>query len=949
MNREGSPHGPGFARRVRAILAGQMGWRIGAVAAAVLFISGGAGGAAELPRPAFDLRIVSQQPLQEIEAGATVPVALVVANDGAEPWPPDSGYFLSYHWFDEHGSPVVWDGRRTAFEAVVGAGAEVPLIASVEAPREPGRFALVWDVVREGELWVSDQDPTPVEPVAVGVVAGHAFAVVGGRAPRVMVSGGETTVQLAVRNDGARTWPAGDTFALSYHWLDRDGAMVNREGRRGAVAAPVGPGETADLAVVVVAPGESGVFRLQWDMVEEGVCWFSDRAAQPPPSHRVMVVADVVADPGWWAVFSLLTAGLAASVLVRGGPGLLVSSLAVADVFWCAGSLVVKQGSVLVSAGTTATADGQALMVGGAAALALGLLLVPAKWRGWSCWLVVAVGTFVLWSDTVYLRFFGDLPAPGAFAGLGQLGRVEASVRSLVERGDLWLWADLLPGMVLAIASSRLGRKANRHTRRVAAAVLATAVAWGAVAAVGLAARQPQLLRQVFRRVLVAREIGVLNLHAVDLGRWAESSLAAQELDPERYDAVVAWFRDRAPLRAGVGPFFGAAAGDNLIMIQVESLQGFVIGLEVEGREVTPFLNRWAEEALWFSNVTDQTAQGRSSDSELATQVSLLPSSGGTAAFRRAGNDFTGLAEILSGRGYTTLSAVPYDGSFWNRRTTHRAYGYAESLFVEDFSPGESVGWGLSDRDFLDQAGRRLAGLDQPFAAYLLTLSLHHPFEGFPEHLEVLDVGRWAGTPFGNFLHTMHFFDASLASFMEELELSGLAGSTVVAVWGDHDAGFPWRPEIASVMGASHDPEGWYLSQEVPLFIRVPGAQELRGERKTVAGHVDVAPTLLALLGVDPAPYAFVGRNLLGGPGNRQVVGEYGCWRDDHLLFLQGDGTLGDGACIDLATTTRVGPERCAEGFSAARREVEISAAVLDLDLQGRIHGELAPAAEGPQ
>jgi phosphoglycerol transferase MdoB-like AlkP superfamily enzyme len=379
-------------------------------------------------------------------------------------------------------------------------------------------------------------------------------------------------------------------------------------------------------------------------------------------------------------------------------------------------------------------------------------------------------------------------------------------------------------------------------------------------------------------------------------------------------------------------------------MIQVESLQGFVIGLEVEGQEVTPFLNRWAEETLWFSNVTDQTAQGRSSDSELATQVSLLPSSGGAAAFRCAGNDFTGLAEILAGRGYTTLSAVPYDGSFWNRRATHRAYGYAESLFVEDFAPGESVGWGLSDRDFLAQAGRRLAGIERPFAAYLLTLSLHHPFEGFPKNLEVLDVGRWAGTPFGNFLHTMHFFDTSLASFMEELERSGLAGSTVVAVWGDHDAGFPWRPEIASAMGASHDPEGWYLSQEVPLFIRVPGAQELHGERKIVAGHVDVAPTLLALLGVDPAPYAFVGRNLLGVPGDPPVVGEYGCWRDDHLLFLQGDGSLGDGACIDLATTMRVPAESCAEGFSAARTEVEVSEAVLEHDLQGRIQEELALA-----
>jgi phosphoglycerol transferase MdoB-like AlkP superfamily enzyme len=517
----------------------------------------------------------------------------------------------------------------------------------------------------------------------------------------------------------------------------------------------------------------------------------------------------------------------------------------------------------------------------------------------------------------------------------------------LTELSDLWLWADLLPGVVLVIASFGLGRTASRYTRRVAAAVLVTIIAVGTVAASRLANRQPQLLHQVFRRVLVAREVGVLNLHAVDLGGWAVRSLTAQELGPERYDAVVGWFRDRAPLRAGVGPSFGAAAGGNLIMIQVESLQGFVIGLEVEGQEITPFLNRWAEEALWFSNVTDQTAEGRSSDSELATQVSLLPFSGGAAAFLRAGNDFTGLAEILTGRGYTTLSAVPYDGSFWNRRATHRAYGYAESLFVEDFAPGESVGWGLSDRDFLDQAGRRLAGIHRPFAAYLLTLSLHHPFEGFPKNLEVLDVGRWAGTPFGNFLHTMHFFDTSLASFMDQLERSGLAGSTVVAVWGDHDAGFPWRPEIASAMGASHDPEGWYLSQEVPLFIRVPGALDLHGERETVAGHVDVAPTLLALLGIDPAPYAFVGRNLLGLPGDPPVVGEYGCWRDDQLLFLQGDGSLGDGACIDLATTMRVPAESCAKGFSAARTEVEVSEAVLEHDLQGRIHEELALAGGG--
>ncbi|MCJ7753045.1 MAG: LTA synthase family protein, partial [Thermoanaerobaculales bacterium] len=727
------------------------------------------------------------------------------------------------------------------------------------------------------------------------------------------------------------------------------GSVVDREGRRGAVTAPVGSGETAEVSVVVVAPRRAGPYRLQWDMVEEGVCWFSDLTDEPLPSFSVLVVTDVFADPAWWAVFSLLMAAVAVSALGRGGSGLVASWLAEADVFWCAGSLVVKQGTVLATAGALATGGGRAMMAGSAAAVALVLLFAPGRWRSWSCWLVAAMGALVLWVDTVYLRFFGDLPGPGAFAGVGQLGRVEASVRSLMEVRDLWLWADLLPGVVLVLASYHLGRRVGPRPRRMAAAVLAVVVVVGVVAGARLAIRQPRILQQVFRRAQVAREIGVLNLHTVDLAGRAARVVEVEELDPKRYDTVSGWFRDRAPLRAGSGPSFGAAAGSNLIMIQVESLQGFVIGLEVEGVEVTPFLNRWAEEALWFSNVTDQTAQGRSSDSELATQVSLLPSSGGAAAFRYPGNDFTGLAEILAGRGYTTLSAVPYDGSFWNRRSTHRAYGYAESLFVEDFAPGESIGWGLSDRDFLDQVGRRLAEIERPFAAYLLTLSLHHPFEGFPEHLEVLDVGPWDGTPYGNFLHTMHFFDSSLAGFMAGLERSGLADSTVVAVWGDHDAGFPWQPEIAAALGESHDPEGWYLSQEVPLFIRVPGSPELRGERKTVAGHVDVAPTLLALLGVDPAPYAFVGRNLLASPGDPPVVGEYGCWRDGDLLFLQGDGSLADGICIDLATMTRVAANVCGEGYSAARETVEISSLVLDHDLQGQLHEELARLEEVTQ
>jgi phosphoglycerol transferase MdoB-like AlkP superfamily enzyme len=437
---------------------------------------------------------------------------------------------------------------------------------------------------------------------------------------------------------------------------------------------------------------------------------------------------------------------------------------------------------------------------------------------------------------------------------------------------------------------------------------------------------------------------GVLNLHLMDLGGAVVGSVVRSELDEAEYLDAVRYFDRRRALRAGSGPLFAAAEGRNLVMIQVESLQAFVVGFRIGGREVTPFFNSLAAANLWFANVTDQTEEGRSSDSELATQVSLLPPDRGAAAFLYASNEFTGLASVLEDHGYSTMSAVPFDGSFWNRRTTHRAYGFGRSLFVGDFEAGETIGWGLNDRDFLSSAARRLAALDEPRCAYLLTLSLHHPFEGFPEGRKVLDVGDWEGTPFGNYLHTMRFFDDALAQFFSELDGAGLLDSTVIAVWGDHDAGFEWRPEVASAIGTSADTRGWYLTQQIPLVIQAPGVPGSGGPLEVPAGHADVAPTLLALLGVDPGPYAFLGRNLLGAPGPGPVIGEHRCWRDATHLYLRGGPALANGECIELATMEAVAPEACASGFEEARRQAEVSSLVLDHDLQRRIHHSMTEA-----
>jgi len=565
--------------------------------------------------------------------------------------------------------------------------------------------------------------------------------------------------------------------------------------------------------------------------------------------------------------------------------------------------------------------------------------LAGRKVRPWLAWAAGLLMITVFVADRIYLRFFNDLPSIGSLSTMGQTDEIGQSIISLFTAGDVLFLVLGLAGGGVVWAVRMIDCPAPSLRRRVATA----AVIW-MVAGTGLwwAAERP-IHRQVFRRVFVARDIGVTAAHILDFSRAALGGLRQTTVSDAEIDRLERWFRETADDRRGEGPAFGAARDLNVVMIQAESVQAFVVGMEIGGRLVMPHLTRWATEGLWFSQVADQTGHGRSSDAELITQTSLLPLADGAAAFKTASNSYTSLAQVLAEQGYQTISAVPFDRAFWNRGITHRAYGYEISLFSPDFEPGRKIGWGLNDRDFLGQMGDRLIELPRPFCAWMLTLSLHHPFEGFPDDLEELDVGRWSGGPVGEYLHTMHYLDQALGDLESRLEAAGLLDKTVIVVWGDHDAGFEWRPDIAALMGFSPDQIGWYRSQRVPLIIKAPHRLELTGLIERPAGHVDVAPTVASLLGIDGSRFAWMGRNLLGSPGDAPVVGEYDCWTTRTNLFLQGDdGTLEGGQCLDRPELDRQPAGECGTAFETARGRIAVSQRVLRFDLQQRLTARLA-------
>ncbi len=912
------------------------------------------------PEPASHaLDVVGHELPATFDIGDTLVVTVQLRNQGTATWRAEERYSASSHWFFSDGKVRDYEGPRTPIPGPVATGQVVSVDLVVKVPAEPGVYLLQWDVVQDHVCWISRRDPTPAERLRIVVRESHAFTVGESKIPGWMGVDGQTTVELVLQNDGNTTWPEGGTCNLSYHWLTSDGKTAVREGLRTPMPTTVYPGESTTVAAILRAPPTSGPFLLQWDMVDEGVCWFTQTDTTPAIEQPVRVVPVRILWLIGLATVTLLLAG-ATVVVSRRNPAArewVIGTFALADLLWIAPSLLSKEWLAFALTDLHPTSRAAWVIAGGPLAVLLLLLVLPRRIRPWCTWAAAAAVALLLTADVVYFRYFGDLIAVATFDAAGQTGDVGESIWALLKAEDLGLWIDLLPGLALAIAVARLqatrppGSALGRARLVLAGLALLLSIPAGVTMGRALFASKGPFT-QVFRNAFVARELGMINFHVHDLATHLHRSLFRPRLDDQEFAEVVDWFRQRRPQRDGRGPWFGAAHFKNLLMVQVESWQRFVVGLQVNGQEVTPNINRWLEAdppngIFWFPHISDQTHHGRSSDCELSTQVSLLPLSSGAAAFRYAKNDFTGLAEILAQHGYHTLSTVAFKGSFWNRQHAHPAYGYAKSLFADFFAPGENIGWGLSDRDFLAQMVTELKDTQRPFCAFLITLSLHHPFIGFPEHHKKLDVGKWEGTPFGNYVHTMHFFDSALASFTAALAAEGMLEDTMIVLWGDHDAGLGWEWEMAQAIDGRWHVLDWYLTERVPLIIRLPGRPQAGGEMAIAGGQTDIAPTVLGLLGIDPAPYAFLGRNLLGAPGDEAVVGAQQSWLDSKYLFRPEGTTLDEGECYDLATRQKVAIAECAAGYQAARRQQEISRQVLVHDLQQRIHDLLA-AEQGP-
>lgn len=544
------------------------------------------------------------------------------------------------------------------------------------------------------------------------------------------------------------------------------------------------------------------------------------------------------------------------------------------------------------------------------------------------------VVSIVALADLIHASYFGCLVPVRRLAQVRMLDDIALATRSQWRPGYLWSLADLLPVMLVLGVAWRMRPPGMTLSGRWRAAALVFTAGLICLAPAANLVRQHDGGAAEFVGVQgeLATFIGLLPYHVMDAALTAQEALTVSPATNRTQ--LTEWFGEHRARTARRSPLFGAAAGLNVIQVSAESLQAFPIGLRVAGQEITPALNALAQESLYFTRFYDQTNLGTTSDAEFLTHQSLYPLADDVVAEGYNGNHWRGSAAILAERGYHTLSACGAAPGFWRMDAMHPGFGFSTSYFEAFYHSTEPAGsWNwIPDADFLEQNVELLRRQEPPFFAYFLTSSNHDPYD-VPAAARDLDLSSLTDETLARYLHSVHRFDRDFGTFVTRLKAEHILDHTMLVVYGDHHGFLEDSPDLARLLGfeGSDTLAFWKVRKRVPLFIRLPGGAQA-GTRDTVAGHLDVAPTIRSLLGVPPDNEVSMGRDVSGGD-SELVVFRDGSFVDRDTYFINNFGPIERSRCYASQTGLPTPCAPLAGRRAEARRRLRLSDRIVRGDL----------------
>lgn len=578
-------------------------------------------------------------------------------------------------------------------------------------------------------------------------------------------------------------------------------------------------------------------------------------------------------------------------------------------------------------------------------------LLLPGRLRRFSLLLLNLALSLLLLTDVLYMRYYADLFTLRNLGLSAQAGEISDSIAALLRPSDIKYFIDI---PLFALFSCLLTR-GNAWTRPsfLRSAVLGVLFAAGIGGVLWKIADYnrtvPGALKSLWDRPAVAIGTGTLVYHVADVRNIVQERLSRRKLDAGEIQTISDWLSSREADREKTNResrTFGTMRGKNLIVIQVESLQNFVVGLSLGGKEVTPNINHLCGESLYFPLAYNQTASGNSCDSEFMVNTSLYPTANGVAFMRFAGHSYHSLGSELKSLGYHTIALHGDRPGFWNRGHMYPALAFDRYISKNEFEKSEAIGLGMSDRAFFEQSMRYLTELRDrgaPFYAFLVTLTSHYPFDFRPLKEQVTDIelGTLEGTLLGNYLRSIRYTDRQLGRFVESLERENLLNSSVLVIYGDHPAIPGGGEALGKLLGRDLSTAASQRTlQSIPIMIRLPRG-ELAGVRKIPTGQMDIGPTIASLLGFS-IPTSF-GRDLLDPalhPEEKVVIFRNGSYVKGSVWIRSSSEQA-----VDLKSGREKEYAGYAQTTSDVAKELGFSDVLLEHNMSFKIKRELPPTS----
>lgn len=343
-------------------------------------------------------------------------------------------------------------------------------------------------------------------------------------------------------------------------------------------------------------------------------------------------------------------------------------------------------------------------------------------------------------------------------------------------------------------------------------------------------------------------DMSPLGYHGYDIYFYSDKNKMLTQDDKNNIEN---WFNDNKESLPD-NKYKGMLKGKNLIAIQVESLENFVINQKVYGQEITPNLNKLLSKSLYFNNIYEQNNSGTSSDCDLLVNTSTFPIREGTTVYSYPWSKYNTLQELLKKRGYTSISTHAELPGSWNWAEMHKSFEADKILDIGVYNQDEKIGLGLSDESYLKQISEKLKDQNSPFYAFMTTLTSHGPFD-MPEDKKYLKLPKELDeNMLGAYFQAVRYTDDAIGKFLNELEKNNQLDNTVVMIYGDHCGVHKFYED--KIVDSPLEGDWWKDNHKrIPYIIY---SKDLEPEVISKAGgQSDFLPTISYLLGVDRSEF----------------------------------------------------------------------------------------------